>query len=130
MGVLMSLSLVSCLSSAVSSLLSLVSSLAPSPLLRYDSPQRMDDIFEPYDRLVKIKLLGVEREVPENNTILRGLQFLDMETISYGDFCWNGECINCQVWLRVGDKEKAVMACRTKVEDGMEIVRVSEGLEI
>ena len=88
------------------------------------------EIFEPYERLVKIILCGVEREVPENNSILRALQFLDMDVISYGDFCWNGECINCQVWIKKGDKEKAVIACRTNVEEGMEIVRVSEGLKI
>ena len=88
------------------------------------------EIFEPYERLVKIKILGAEHEVPENNSILRGLQFLDMDAISYGDFCWNGECINCQVWIKVGDKEKAVIACRTNVEDGMEIVRLTDGMEI
>jgi NADH dehydrogenase/NADH:ubiquinone oxidoreductase subunit G len=90
----------------------------------------MDEIFEPYERLVKIKLLGVEREVPENNSILRGLQFLDMESISYGDFCWNGECLNCQAWIKIGDKEKAVIACRTNVQEGMEIVRISKEMEI
>ena len=88
------------------------------------------EIFEPYERLVKIRILGLEREVPENNSLLRGLQFLDMESISYGDFCWNGECLNCQVWLKNGEKEKAVIACRTSVEEGMEIVRMSEGMEI
>jgi hypothetical protein len=87
-----------------------------------------DEIFEPYERLVKISICGDVREVPENNSILRGLQFLDMETISYGDFCWNGECINCQVWIKVGDKEKGVIACRTTVEDGMEIVRLAPGM--
>ena len=88
------------------------------------------EIFEPYERLVKIKLLGAEREVPENNSILRALQFLDMDAISYGDFCWNGDCINCQVWIKFGDKEKAVIACRTNVEEGMEIVRVSTGMGV
>lgn len=88
------------------------------------------EIFEPYDRLIKITICGTEREVPENNSILRGLQFLDMEAISYGDFCWNGECINCQVWIRNGEKEKAVIACRTIVEEGMEITRLSEGMTI
>jgi NADH dehydrogenase/NADH:ubiquinone oxidoreductase subunit G len=90
----------------------------------------MDDIFEHYDRLVTIKLLGVERQVPENNSILRALQFLDIESISYGDFCWNGECLNCQAWIKSGDKEKAVIACRTNVEEGMEIVRLSKEMEI
>jgi predicted molibdopterin-dependent oxidoreductase YjgC len=88
------------------------------------------EIFEPYDQLIKITICGDEREVPENNSILRGLQFLDMETISYGDFCWNGECLNCQVWLKTGDKEKAVISCRTDVEEGMEITKVTPGMEI
>jgi predicted molibdopterin-dependent oxidoreductase YjgC len=89
-----------------------------------------DEIFEPYDRLVKIKILGEVREVPENNSILRGLQYLNMEAISYGDFCWNGECINCQVSIKNGDKEKSVIACRTNVEEGMEIVKLTDGMEI
>jgi NADH dehydrogenase/NADH:ubiquinone oxidoreductase subunit G len=88
------------------------------------------EIFEPYELLVKVNICGVEREVPENNSILRGLQYLDMDAISYGDFCWNGECLNCQVWIKNGDKEKAVIACRTNVEEGMEIVRLSEGMEV
>ena len=88
------------------------------------------DIFEPYERLVTISLCGVDREVPENNTILRGLQYLDIEGISYGEFCWNGECINCQVWLQNGDKEKAVMSCRTTVAENMKIVRLADGIDL
>ncbi len=90
---------------------------------------QLRDIFEPYERLVTVHICGKPREVPENNTVLRGLQYLDVEAISYGDFCWNGECLNCQVWIRNGDKEKAVMACRTDVVEGMEIVRLSEQIE-
>ena len=46
------------------------------------------DIFQPYDRLVEIEILGEKYEVPENNTLLRCFQFLALENISYGDFCW------------------------------------------
>lgn len=84
------------------------------------------EIFEPFDSLVRVSVCGREVEVPENNSLLRGFQFLDMEAVSDGDFCWNGECLNCQVWLRSGEKEKAVMACRTDARDGMEIVRTSD----
>ncbi len=84
------------------------------------------DIFLPYEKLVTINICGRDIEVPENNSILRGLQFAEMESISYGDFCWNGECLNCQVWIKNGDKEKAVMSCRTDAVDGMQIVRVSD----
>ena len=87
------------------------------------------EIFEPFDKLVTVTICGERRELPEKNTILRGLQYLDMEAVSYGEFCWNGECLNCQVWVKNGEKEKAVMSCRTYVCEGMEIVRTSSEIE-
>src|SRR5215470_11439656 len=87
---------------------------------------QLNDIFEPYDRLIDVKICGTIYQLPENNTILRGLQFLKPQETSEGEFCWNGECINCQVWIRNGEKEKMVMACRTDVKEGMEILRVGE----
>ena len=88
------------------------------------------DIFEPFEKLIEIEICGERREVPENNTLLRCFQFLSMETISYGDFCWNGDCLNCQVWIKKGDKEKGVISCRTKVEEGMKIVRLSNEVKL
>ena len=90
----------------------------------------LPDIFQPYDRLVEIDILGTKYLVPENNSLLRCFQFLALENISYGDFCWNGECLNCQVWLRIGEKEKAVMACRTIVLEKMEIVRMADAIDL
>ena len=88
------------------------------------------EIFEPFDKLVEIELFGERRQVPENNTLLRCFQFLSMKTVSYGDFCWNGDCANCQVWLRDADKEKPVLACNTKVSEGMKIVRMSADIKL
>ena len=88
------------------------------------------DIFQPYEKLVEIDILGESHMVPENNSLLRCFQFLAMEKISYGDFCWNGECVNCQVWLRNGEKEKLVMACRTPVVEGMQIVRMADAIDL
>jgi len=90
----------------------------------------LPDIFQPYDKLIEIDILGKPFMVPENNSLLRCLQFLAMESISYGDFCWNGECLNCQVWLQNGEKEKAVMACRTIVAENMKIVRMADGIDL
>lgn len=87
-------------------------------------------IFSPYTKLVEIEILGTKYMVPENNSLLRCFQFLSMESISYGDFCWNGDCLNCQVWLRNGEKEKAVMACRAVVQEGMEIVRMADEIDL
>ncbi|MFN2502395.1 MAG: 2Fe-2S iron-sulfur cluster-binding protein [Pyrinomonadaceae bacterium] len=90
----------------------------------------LPDIFQPYDRLIEIKVLGAIYTVPDNNTLLRCFQYLAMESISYGEFCWNGECLNCQVWIKIGDKEKAVMACRTMVTENLEIVRMAESIDL
>lgn len=90
----------------------------------------LPDIFEPFDKLIELEILGEKYMVPENNSLLRCFQFLAMKSISYGDFCWNGECLNCQVWLQNGDKEKAVMACRTDVAEGMRIVRMAKGIDL
>lgn len=96
---------------------------------RMEKDEIFKDILEPYDRLVTINIRGAAEQVPENNTILRGLQYLDMEHISEADLCWNGECLDCQVWVQNGEKEKAALACRTTVFDGMVVTRVSECLE-
>ncbi|HSK72555.1 MAG TPA: 2Fe-2S iron-sulfur cluster-binding protein [Pyrinomonadaceae bacterium] len=88
------------------------------------------EIFEPFERLVQIEILGEKVKVPENNSLLRCFQFLSMQTISYGDFCWNGDCVNCQVWLENGGKEKAVLSCRTEVREGMKIVRLSGEIKL
>jgi len=90
----------------------------------------LPDIFQPYDKLIEIEILGKIYEVPENNSLLRCFQFLAMENISYGDFCWNGECLNCQVWLKNGDKEKAVMACRSIIAENMKVVRIAEEIDL
>jgi len=88
------------------------------------------DIFEPYEKLVTIEISGTRREVPENNTLLRCFQYLSINTISFGDFCWNGDCANCQVWLENSAKDKPVLACRAKVQDGMKIVRMSGEIKL
>jgi hypothetical protein len=51
-------------------------------------------LFRPYDRLVKISILGREFEVPDN-PLLRCFQYLAPETVSYGRFCWNEDCQYC-----------------------------------
>jgi hypothetical protein len=88
------------------------------------------EIFEPYEKLIQITLLGRAVEVPENNSILRCFQFLNMEAVSESELCWNGDCLDCQVWVKNGDKEKAVIACRANAEPGMDITRISEKIRL
>lgn len=92
------------------------------------------DLFNSYEKLISIEVLGRRIEVPENNPLLRCFQYLSMNTISYGDFCWNGECTNCQIWYHVaGESEaqdKTALACRTNVREGMVITRMSRFIEL
>jgi hypothetical protein len=92
------------------------------------------DLFDPYERLVRIEVLDREVEVPERNRLLRCFQFLSLESISMGDFCWNGDCTNCQFWYRdagegAGD-ERPALACRFDVREGMVITRLSPHVRI
>ena len=87
------------------------------------------DLLDPYERLVKIDVLGREVEVPENNRLLRCFQFLSLETISYGDFCWNGDCTNCQFWYHDAGQSEAqdrtALACRFDSREGIVVTRLS-----
>ena len=94
------------------------------------NPNDFSEIFEPFDRLITIEICGKTSRVPENNTLLRGFQFLSMESISFGDFCWNGECSNCRVWIEDDGKEKSALACRTKVVEKMRVVRLSAEIDL
>lgn len=92
-------------------------------------PQELLEIFEPFENLVEIEISGEKKLVPENNNLLRCFQFLNLEAISMGEFCWNGDCANCQVWLAGAEKNKPVLACRTIVENGMSVAQVSEEIQ-
>jgi hypothetical protein len=93
-----------------------------------------DDLLDPYEKLIGIEILGQQVEVPENNQLLRCFQYLSLQTISYGDFCWNGECTNCQVWYhQQGQSEtndKPALSCRMKVLENMIITRLSRFIEL
>jgi len=80
-------------------------------------------LFQPYSRLVKIALLGREFEVPENNPLLRCLQYLAPEDVSYGRFCWNEDCQYCRVTFDLGDNtpSRPALACRLIAQDGMRV---------
>ena len=84
-------------------------------------------LFRPYFRLLKIKLLHQQVEVPENNVVLRCLQYLAPEAISYGRFCWNEDCQYCRVTydLGVGTKERAALSSKLMVQEGMRVKEVS-----
>ena len=92
------------------------------------------DLLEPFDQLVSIEILGQRVEVPEKNRLLRCFQFLSLNTISYGDFCWNGDCTNCQIWYhtagQIRENDKPGLACRMDVIEGMVITSMSPFIKL
>lgn len=85
----------------------------------------MSDLYEPYAKLIRIVVLGRALEVPENNILLRQLQFVCPE-IGYGKYCWNAECRYCEVQYRIGEgPAQAGLACRLKGLPGMRLTQVA-----
>lgn len=92
------------------------------------------DLLDPYEKLVTIEILGQRFEVPENNRLLRCFQYLSLQTISYGDFCWNGECTNCQIWYHLGGQagsdDRPGLACRMEVSEEMVITKLNSFIQL
>ncbi|MBI3448351.1 MAG: hypothetical protein HY049_05475 [Acidobacteria bacterium] len=90
------------------------------------------DLFDPFDRLIKISVRGKETEIPENNSLLRGFQYLLGDAIASGRFCWNNECGNCEITCRVpgAAAAKKLRGCQVVAEEGMEIVELSPDLDL
>src|SRR5436853_7469838 len=84
-------------------------------------------LYRPYEKLIKITIMGREFEVPEENMLLRALQFLAPEGISYGRFCWNEDCQYCRVTYDLGEgtPARAALSCKLMVGDGMRILETT-----
>ena len=87
-------------------------------------------LFRPYQHLVKIEVKGREVEVPENNMVLRSLQYLAPEAIAYGRFCWNEDCQYCRVVYDTGEgtAKHTALACKLMIKAGMRIHDISTEL--
>lgn len=86
----------------------------------------MSDFYEPYEKLLRIVILGKAFEVPENNLLLRQMQYVATD-IGYGRYCWNGECRNCEVSYRKGPDgpDYPALACRIKGIPGMRVTKLA-----
>ena len=92
------------------------------------------ELLDPYEKLITIEILGRQVQVPEKNRLLRCFQYLSLNSISYGDFCWNGECTNCQIWYHdIGQtdaNDKPILSCRSEVTEGMVITKLSQFIKL
>jgi hypothetical protein len=88
-------------------------------------------ILEAYDKLITVTIEGRVYQVPENNTLLRVLQYMSIE-LAYTRYCWNGDCRNCAfryVSRRTG-KEVEALGCQMRCFPNMQITRLPEGLTL
>jgi hypothetical protein len=86
----------------------------------------LSDVYEPWERLIRIVVLGKALDVPEKNLLLRQLQYVS-EDVGMGRYCWNAECRYCEVsYQRPGDDtEHTGLACRLRGFDGMRLTRLA-----
>src|SRR5437773_2330249 len=86
----------------------------------------MTDLYEPYQKLIRLLILGKAFDVPENNLLLRQMQFVAPD-IGMGRYCWNAECRYCEISYRIrpGAPEAEALACRLKGQEGMEITKTA-----
>jgi hypothetical protein len=90
-----------------------------------------DGLFESFSEMVEIKICETPALVPDKNKLLRCFQYIKTDTVSVGPYCWNGDCINCQVWYKSEDGEiKSALACRMYVREGMVITDLSQTLKL
>ena len=86
----------------------------------------MADVYEPWQRLIRIVVLGRRLEVPEKNLLLRQLQYV-AEDVGMGRYCWNAECRYCEVSYQRPDDatEHTGLACRLRGFDGMRLTKLA-----
>ena len=84
-------------------------------------------VYEPYDKLVNIRVMGHPVQVPEKNRLLRGFQYACPDSVPYGRFCWNNECGNCELSYRLeeGAEERVGRGCQLVAVEGMEVTKIS-----
>jgi len=89
-----------------------------------------EGLFESFEALIDLEICRKSVQVPENNKLLRCFQFIKMDTVSVGDYCWNGDCTNCQIWYESeSGVTKAALACKMYVRRGLVITRLSPQLQ-
>ena len=88
-----------------------------------------DDLFQPYSRLIEIQINDKPYRVPDNNLLLRCFQYICLEEVSCGRFCWNQECKTCAIAYELSSGEQNTgLSCQTMAADGMKITKISKEL--
>lgn len=104
--------------------------LAPVPVEGPLSEEEID-LFGEYRCLLPILVEGERMLVPENNSLLRALQFVELKSarlkLDWGRYCWNDTKGCCEVLVRSGTQEMTTRACKLGVSAGLEVLRLPKG---
>ncbi len=88
----------------------------------------MVDLYEPYDKLIPIEVLGKRLDVPENNILLRQLQYVAPD-VGTGGYCWNAECRYCEIKYEISGRTMTGLACRVKAVPGFRVTKLAPELK-
>jgi len=89
-----------------------------------------NELFQPYERLVEIRIQGRYHRVPSDNLLLRCFQYICMEDVSCGRFCWNQDCKTCAIAYELeSGQQQTGLSCQTVVIEGMKIVKITKELK-
>lgn len=88
-------------------------------------------VLEAYEKLITVTINGTNYEVPENNTLLRVLQFMNLD-LAYSKYCWNGDCRNCafRYISRKTGHEVEALGCQMRLFQNMVIKCLPEGVNL
>jgi hypothetical protein len=86
----------------------------------------MSDFYKAYEKLIPIVVLGKRFEVPENNLLLRQMQFVAPD-IGFGKYCWNAECRYCEISYRLRPEGPEVngLACAVSGQPGLRVTKAA-----
>jgi hypothetical protein len=89
------------------------------------------DLFGPYRYLIPIEVEGIRMLVPENNSALRALQYLELTQgsvrLDWGRYCWNDTKGCCAITIAAQGGPVEVRACRTPATAGLSILTLPPG---
>ena len=98
-----------------------------------DIPDGHADLFGEYRHLLPIIIEGRRWLVPENNSVLRALQYLEIEhgcvKMAWGKYCWNDTKGCCEMTYCPPDDPEPRLgrACQVPAQAGLQIVVLPKG---
>lgn len=113
----------------------LLARMSSAEIIAYEGDHTEDDLelFGPYRKLYAITVEGRRFTIPEDNCVLRALQYIEMKEravrMPWRDYCWNNTVGCCEmIYKETPDSAARVgRACQIAARPGMEIVRLPKG---